>query len=615
MHYLLCLTGLILSTFFLNAQDAYDSEVLLKKSHYQIKENKLIITDSITLMINNKDGEGDALISIPFSKGDKITIGNAWIEDMDGNIVRKLKNKDITDRNSISNISLYEDDFVKEFSLNHNQYPYLIKYSYKIIYPRFFQITSLDYSNLQKQTPIREAIISVETPSDNTIRYTQKNIPDPEIKKLAESTLYTWTFAVEPQKAERLASINNTTQPQLSIVPLTFNYGTTGSSKSWNTFGNWIYRLNEGRDVLPPYEQKKIDELTKNTTDKKEKIRILYHYLQDYNRYINVSLNIGGLQTYPAEYVTINRYGDCKALTNYMQSMLKYVGIESFYTLINSSSSVKDIDPDFPRQAFNHAILSVPVNNDTLYLECTSKTLPLGYIHTSIQGRKALLVSENNSRLINIPSLTPENVLCNSTSSTTISTNTYGQTSTTVTSRGSDFEESSYVVLNTNKSDCEKYFIKNIVSKNIERPTLDIPTPVRDSLYYRFDVKGYTSSSLFKIMGKNISIVANSLSIPTLESIESRKRDVQINYPIYETDNCTYEIQGQTIDKTPQNIEIESPYGKYSVKYTLSDNKLNVSKSLLLKSGRYSIEEYPDFFNFIQKIRNIEIRKHFIEIL
>lgn len=613
MHYITLLACLLLSTLSIYAdEEKHDSEILRKSSYFMIKDNKLTMTDSVTIQINNREGENEASIAIPYSKGDKVSIGDAWIEDSSGNIIRKLKSKEITDRSYISDISLYEDDFVKEFSLNHNQYPYIIKYSYKIIYSRFLQIATFDYT--QNQIPIREAIVVVETTTANNIKYQQKNIDEPEKNQVGETISYKWKFAFNPIKRERYASVNESQQPILNIVPLIFNYGVPGSFESWKTFGNWIYRLNSGRDILPETEKQKIDELVKNSTNKKEKIKILYHYLQDYNRYINVSLKIGGLQTYPAQYVITNHYGDCKALSNYMLAMLKHIGIESYYTLINSSTTVKDINADFATQAFNHAIVSVPIDNDTLFIECTSKTLPFGYIHSSIQARKALLISENDSRLISIPALTAHDVLCNTTIESDYNINSTNKITAAITKRGPDFEEANYVVSNKNKSASEKYIIQNILPKTFEQPSLNIEYPDRDSLSLQIKAVGQTNS-IFKKMGKNISITPIKSSIPTLESIENRKRDIQIDYPLYETENHSYKIQNETIAKIPTNITIDSRYGNYTLNFELSDNTLHIQKSLLIKSGRYPVNEYTDFFNFIQKIRNIEIQKYYIEIL
>ncbi len=128
---------------------------------------------------------------------------------------------------------------------------------------------------------------------------------------------YKWNISYSPnQKSERNIDHNRIE------APLNFKYGQSSSWESWISFGNWIYALNKGRDILPDSEKEKIDNLTNGINDNETKAKILYYHMEDYTRYINVAVKIGGLQTYPAEDVCVNRYGDCKALTNYIISLI-----------------------------------------------------------------------------------------------------------------------------------------------------------------------------------------------------------------------------------------------------------------------------------------------------
>jgi hypothetical protein len=103
-------------------------------------------------------------------------------------------------------------------------------------------------------------------------------------------------------------------------------------------------------------------------------------------------------------------YGDCKALTNFMKSLLDYAGIESYYTTVQSGRQPGEILREIPSQQFNHAVLTVPLGNDTLWLENTSNSNPFGYAGTSIRNRTALLVDHGRSRLIRIPALREDEV-------------------------------------------------------------------------------------------------------------------------------------------------------------------------------------------------------------
>lgn len=121
------------------------------------------------------------------------------------------------------------------------------------------------------------------------------------------------------------------------------------------------------------------------------------------------------MKPYPASYVSANKYGDCKALSNYMKSLLEVVGIPSYLTVIEGNLCPGNIFRNFPSQQFNHVILTVPLSKDTLYLENTSNIHPFGCTGTFIQNREALLINDKNSRLIHIPAMTDEQVANNRT--------------------------------------------------------------------------------------------------------------------------------------------------------------------------------------------------------
>lgn len=45
----------------------------------------------------------------------------------------------------------------------------------------------------------------------------------------------------------------------------------------------------------------------------------------------------------------------------------------------------------------------MPLPNDTLWIECTNPTLPLGYVHHSIAGHDALLIGPDGGTLYRLP--------------------------------------------------------------------------------------------------------------------------------------------------------------------------------------------------------------------
>ena len=97
-----------------------------------------------------------------------------------------------------------------------------------------------------------------------------------------------------------------------------------------------------------------------------------------------------------------HKFGDCKALSNYLHAMLAACDIESFYTIIHTQN--KHIPRDFATPAIaNHAILGVPCQRDTLWLECTNTDVPFGYVHQSIAGHDAVICHDGKAEVVTLP--------------------------------------------------------------------------------------------------------------------------------------------------------------------------------------------------------------------
>src|SRR5690606_35617022 len=111
-----------------------------------------------------------------------------------------------------------------------------------------------------------------------------------------------------------------------------------------------------------------IQALVKDIDDPKQKAQKICEYVQKKTRYISVQIGIGGFQPMPADDVDRLSYGDCKALTNYMLTLLKSVGINSYYAVVQAGSLKKYAIPDFASMnQFNHVILCIPFANDTAW--------------------------------------------------------------------------------------------------------------------------------------------------------------------------------------------------------------------------------------------------------
>lgn len=593
---------------FICFSQSSSSEVINRTSHFILNSNGMVQIDTVLMQINDRNADTEILI--PYSKGDKVNVDNVWIEDQAGNIIRKLKKSDLKDRSFISSISLYEDDLVKYFDLKYDQFPYRIFYTSRINYAKSMNV--IDINQVRAKTPVRAATLIVEVPLNDSIKYTYENVESLEILAQERFKKYIWKYGYTPPPSIEIYGLDRDLKaPSIHIVPLHFKYGEPGSFASWKSFGNWVFRLNKNKDKLTAEESQRVDNLLRNTDSKRRKVEILYRYLQDYTRYINVSIKLGGLQTYPASYVCNNKYGDCKALTNYLQSMLKYAGIKSYYTLIEAGTKIPELDIDFPSQVFNHVILTVPLEKDTVFLECTDKNIPFGYIGTFTQGRKALLIDENDSRLIRVPALRPDDVLC---SRTIRIQPDIQEIHLSEIQRGYKYEFFNYAGKELGKDKIGNIIRNHIFSGKAELIEYHLKNDNRQSAEISLTAR-FKAENLYKEYGKNVILPPFPMEIKNFETPDRRTIGVQLNYPEFYKDTVIYEIPGKQISGIPEKVSVETDFGKYEISFELKDNALVCYKTFLLYADKYPFERYEEFFRFIQTMENIEMKNIHIETL
>ena len=574
---------------------------------------ELIEEYSHTIQINSKRSSWIADVRIPYGGKEKIEIIEAVILNSKGEVARKLKKKEITTRSDISYGSFYEDDFIKGFSLKWDSYPYQIKYTYRRTTEQFLYITYWEpilYYNI----PTINASLNVELPNDYEVAIDDSEVFTKQVEKLEKSTIYTWKIKAQKiQKAEKLGPPVQEFLPSVKIIPKHFTYGISGMTDSWSNFGNWIFHLNEGLNLLTYSEIIKIDELVKGMIDKKEIIKTLYYYMQDNTRYINVAIDVGGLKSYPASYVCKNKYGDCKALTNYMKAMLKYVGIDSYYTIIHAGDNPVRVDIDYPSQQFNHVILNVPLEKDTIWLENTSNYHPYNYLGTFTQNRKALLVNGTESQLINTPKLSLEKTKEESTYLFNLDNVGNGTLQLQQKLLGDAFENHKYVYKELSHEDQKKYLLKNTPFKNAEFTSWKYHQRDRDIPSIDLEMNINLKNQIRNIAG---SLVINPvpLDINNFKTTSKRRTLIRINYPIFKEDSIVYSlpfINNYTV-KTPENTEIKTKYGSYFVKYSINEGKIEVNRSFQLFAGEYPVEEFSNFATFFEAISAYQKQSHII---
>ncbi|MCC7523953.1 MAG: DUF3857 and transglutaminase domain-containing protein, partial [Chitinophagaceae bacterium] len=357
------------------------------------------------LTVLNEKGDKYAMEVVGYDKLTEFRSMEGSLYDADGKKIKSLKKSEIKDLSAMDDISLMDDNRIKVHGFFHRIYPYTVEYEteVQINFNMFFPVWSpLGGENMS----VEQSAMTLVVPAAFAVRFKAFNYQGAPTKKTEkDKDIYRWDITNLKAIQLEYASPNwSDMMPVVYLGPVQFEFEKfQGDISTWQGLGKFIYDLNKGRDQLPENLKQTVHQLTNGISGEREKVLKLYNYLQQNTRYISVQLGIGGWQTFDATYVAQRKYGDCKALSNFMVALLKEAGIRSHYTLIKNGNGQPHFLEDFPGSQFNHIIVCVPLQSDTMWLECTSQTVAAGYLGGSNANRPVLLIDEAGGKLVRTP--------------------------------------------------------------------------------------------------------------------------------------------------------------------------------------------------------------------
>ncbi len=373
-----------------------------------LSDNQATIYVRKVVTLLNRDHDRENQLVVHYDNDSKITRFAATLYDELGTKVRTVKKSEIEDYMAISGGQFYTDSRVQVTTLSHPTYPYTIEFEYEKKLSNFGIVEFPRWLPMDYGQSVEAANFVALIPKNNKLLYRSNELPEPTVTDASGKMSYTWRVEnLAARKPEVMAPPMTQTMPYLHTGLERFNVGRyQGSLNSWQAFGAFMNQLLAGRNALPAELKRLVGETTAGLTTDREKIAALYRLLQGRTRYVGVQLGVGGWQPFSAEYVEENRYGDCKALSNYLGAMLSEVGIPSYPVLIDwSDRQFYPVEEDFTTSAFNHMVLYVP--SEDMYLECTSSTSPPGYLGDGKQDRNVLWVTPEGGALKRTPALEP----------------------------------------------------------------------------------------------------------------------------------------------------------------------------------------------------------------
>jgi len=381
--------------------------------------------------------------------------------------------------------------------------------------------------------------------------------------------------------------------------------------------GLWYSDLTRGRRDASPEIKQRVAALTISAATQLEKMRALAHFVQRDVRYVAIELGIGGYQPHPAVDVFTHRYGDCKDKATLMSSMLKEIGIDSYYVVINSERGA--VTPEMPAHmgGFDHAIIAIrlpdgmqdaslvavmqhPKLGRLLFFDPTDELMPFGDLSGALQANYGLLMTPDGGELTKLPQLSP-------------SVNGIERTAKLMLTPAGTLMGDVREVRVGDRAAAQRYALKS-VSKDTDRIK-----PVETLLSSSLSTFRLTKASIsnldqtdqpfefnYSLVAENYAKSAGDLllvrprvmgskSSDLLETKEARQYPVVFEGPSRDTD--TFEIAmpaGYEVDDLPPAVNVEYGFASYHSKTEVSGNVIRYTRTYEVKEPSVPLSKVDD---------------------
>ena len=584
-----------------------DAVCRLDEHEVEVKSpGKIIVRERHIYSILNDNAQNLADYRTNYDKLTNINYVDGTLYNSQGKELKHFKKKDMTDIASDAD-AFVSDERQKVDGFTCNSYPYTVDFEEEDEIAGALYIPHW-YPPRNNKTSLEVSRYIITVPSGYKFRYKLINSDiKPVITEKKDKITYTWEIRNLPIiPKEPFAISPELYDPFMLVGPTDFELqGYNGNMSEWNEYGKFYGSLQKGRDVLPDDLKREVHRLTDNINDPAKKVAILYDYLQKNTHYVLIQFGIGGLQTYEAGYVAKNKYGDCKALSNFMIALLKEAGIIGHPVIIYGDENEPVFFQDFPSHQFNHVICAVPMAKDTMWLECTDQYLPAGYLGDFTANRYGLFIDNNGGTLVHTPaylikdntSIRKINALLDADGNLQIKSETY------------------YKALSQDLVHALSHHLSKEKQLEYLKQNLNLPTYTINAFDYKEDYSGklpvtkefldISVTSYAHVTGKRVFVNPNILGRSDVKFPEEkdRKLDFQFKMEYSETDSIEILIPtGYEPESQPRDNLLETPYGRYVTHIKILADKIIYYRRFDHYRGRFPASAHGEIRTFYNNI-------------
>jgi transglutaminase-like putative cysteine protease len=575
----------------------------------------------IAYKILRSSGRDRGTLKLEFGHDTKITIMKGWCIPATGKEMA-VTEKDAVEHGEFDTM-IYSDDRVKVLQAPAPDAGNVIGFEYETLDRPYLQ---QQFWNFQGEDPVRQARFTLQVPAD--WEYNVRWVNHAEVSPQQDGANQ-WHWEVQdvpgvdpeedapPEESLVGRAVMDFFPADPAVRQKTLN--------TWKEFGLWQGQLAAGRRDDSPDIEAKVKELTASSATTLDKMRAITQWMQSQIRYYGIEIGIGGYQPHPASLVFTNRYGDCKDKATLLSSMLKDIGVDSYYVFINVNRGVVRPD-DPPFLAFDHAILAIRLPADVsasglyatyrhpqlgtlLFFDPTNDLVPLGYIPWYLQANYGMLVTDQGGELVELPLLPPTTNRLMRVEQFSLDGTGELQGAVEEVRWGSPATDIRDEIRETEARDARADVLETFLASFV--PGAELTDAKAENLEntadnlvlnYKFVAQNYAQSSgdLLLVRPRVVGEWGN----PLLEDTsKTRKYPVDLRSTQLMSDVVQISLPaGYVVDDLPAPVKVDYPFASYTSKVECDGKVLKYTRTLQIKSVLVPTEELADLKKFYEQI-------------
>lgn len=464
-------------------------------------------------------------------------------------------------------------------------------------------------SFFQDSNPVVESLLTVRVPKGTPLYHVAPQCPpdkaQPAVRDEGNETVRRWHFTqMPPIISEPMMP------PWREIVPNVAFSLQKDRSYLWDR----LTPMFDKRFIVTDIVKTQVEKLTRGARDIHEKIARLYRFCQQDIRYISIKGSLASNQVGRAAEETLkNRFGDCTDKGMLLATMLKALGIEAYPVGVRTNDAGEAIR-EIGIFDDNHCITEVHLASDVFYLDSTAGDYRYPALRADDHG-----VSVDNAqlrRINHVPIPPPEG------------NSTLTRRTLTLSPDGSLRVESATIATGPAEASLRGW-IRSIKPEEFEKHTrgsigaispnytLEIATH-SDPLDFGGPFMVGSTYTLHKFAPRSGSYMI--FEVPGLRlrfpevGLASRTYDISYGTTSLRADDITVKLPaGFTVKYLPAPVDIETPWARFSSKYTQTGDSILLSRRTAITARRVPVAEYERFKQALEKISNSTEERIFLE--